>query len=99
MDVDFLQNSLSKGKNPLHSRTDVDWVMCKEGKDGSIKLQAEFKDSTIISSVHFADTSVQQLTVVLGSLYGAHTYAPEVFCWIHDRRASRRTQNLHTLAT
>lgn len=30
---------------------------------------------------------MQQLTVVLGSLYGAHVYAPEVFCWIHDRRA------------
>lgn len=64
------------------------WVMCKEGKDGSIKLQrAEFKDSTIIRSVHVADISLQQLTMALGSLYGAHMYAPEVFCWIHDRRA------------
>lgn len=56
--------------------------MCKEGKDGSIKLQrAEFKDSTIIRSVHVADISLQQLT------------------WQASVGASRRTQNLHTLAT
>ncbi len=62
------------GKNiMLDIYTEMDWVMCLERQRAEFKNTPKIKVKKLWSRlVHFAEISLQQLKMVLSSVYGPH---------------------------